>query len=66
MGKGDVQQKKVDAPWRRFTKTEEDQRLDTLDGRIARRKWLIAIDQEERRRIMFRAVRRMRRAEGKE
>jgi hypothetical protein len=61
-----VQRGEVDAPWRRFTKAEEDQRLDVLDARIERRKAILEWDQRERTRIMHRAIRRMRRAEGKE
>jgi hypothetical protein len=61
-----VQWLKVDAPWRRFTNVKEDQRLSALDGRIERRSQSIKWDQLERTRIMHRAIRRMRRAEGKE
>lgn len=66
MAKDDVQRGEVDAPWRRYTKAEEDQRLDVLDARIERRKVILEWDQRERTRIMHRAIRRMRRAEGKE
>jgi len=61
-----VQRSEVDAPWRRFTKSEEEQRLIVLDTRIERRKAILEWDQRERTRIMHRAIRRMRRAEGKE
>ena len=61
-----MQRGTVDAPWRRFTKAEEEQRLIVLDTRIERRKASLEWDQNERTRIMHRAIRRMRRAEGKE
>ena len=61
-----MQRGTVDAPWRRFTKAEEEQRLIVLDTRIERRKASLEWDQNERTRIMQRAIRRMRRAEGKE
>ena len=66
MAKGDVQRDDVTPPWKRFTKAEEDQRLEVLDGRIERRKAILGWDQNERTRIMHRAIRRMRRVEGKE
>jgi len=66
MTKGDVQRDDVTPPWKRFTKAEEDQRLEVLDDRIERRKAILEWDQNERTRIMHRAIRRMRRAEGKE
>jgi len=66
MAEDDVQRDDVTPPWRRFTKAEEDQRLEFLDGRIERRKAILEWDQNERTRIMHRAIRRMRRAEGKE
>jgi len=66
MAKDDVQRAEVDAPWRRLTKAEEEQRLIVLDTRIERRKAILEWDQRERTRIMHRAIRRMRRAEGKE
>lgn len=66
MAEDDVQRDTVTPPWKRFTKVEEDQRLDVLDARIERRKAILEWDQRERTRIMHRAIRRMRRAEGKE
>jgi hypothetical protein len=66
MAEEDVQRGTVDAPWRRFTKAEEEQRLIVLDTRIERRKASLEWDQRERTKIMHRAIRRMRRAEGKE
>lgn len=66
MADNDVQREAVTPPWRRYTKAEEDQRLDVLDARIERRKAILEWDQRERTRIMHRAIRRMRRAEGKE
>jgi hypothetical protein len=61
----DVQHEKLHAPWREFTNSDEEQRLIKLDGRIERRKTLLDWDVKERTRIMNRAIRRMRRAEGK-
>ena len=66
MAKDDVQRKTMTPAWRRFTKAEEDQRLSVLDARIERRIEILKWDQRERTRIMHRAIRRMRRAEGKE
>lgn len=66
MAEDDVQRDTVTPPWKRFTKAEEDQRLDVLEVRIERRKAILEWDQRERTRIMHRAIRRMRRAEGKE
>ena len=42
-----------------------EQRLAVLEVRIERRKRILADDMAERRTIMMRAIRRMRRAEGK-
>lgn len=66
MAEDDVQRDTVTPPWKRFTKAEKDQRLIVLDTRIERRKAILEWDQRERTRIMHRAIRRMRRAEGKE
>lgn len=66
MAEDDVQRETVTPPWKRFTKAEEGQRLDVLEARIERRKAILEWDQRERTRIMHRAIRRMRRAEGKE
>lgn len=62
----DVQRETVMPPWRRYIKAEEDQRLDVLDARIERKKATLEWEQRERTKIMHRAIRRMRRAEGKE
>lgn len=66
MANDDVQRNDVTPPWRCYTKAEEKQRLDVLDARIERRKAILEWDQRERTKIMHRAIRRMRRAEGKE
>lgn len=60
-----VQRQKLHAKWQRFTNYVEEQRLAILETRIERRKRILADDMAERRRIMMRAIRRMRRAEGK-
>ncbi len=52
--------------WRDKANDEEKQRLAVLEARIERRKQLIQYDREERTKIMRRAIRRMRRATGKE
>lgn len=61
-----VQREAVAAPWQMFVNHVEEQRLIVLDQRIQRRKDLVRWDQSERTAIMHRAIRRMRRAEGKE
>ena len=54
------------AAWERHTTVEEDERVEVLRRRL----WLIELRQKETRselqKIMHRAIRRMRRAEGKE
>ena len=62
---GIVQRKKLHANWQRFTNYIEEQRLAVLEARIERRKRILVDDMAERRTIMMRAIRRMRRAEGK-
>ncbi|QDP59330.1 MAG: hypothetical protein GOVbin287_4 [Prokaryotic dsDNA virus sp.] len=62
---GNVQRHKLHANWQRFINYVEEQRLAVLEIRIERRKRILADDIAERRRIMMRAIRRMRRAEGK-
>tara|TARA_R100000365_G_C2746236_1_gene75430 strand:- start:3274 stop:3474 length:201 start_codon:yes stop_codon:yes gene_type:complete len=62
---GNVQRNKLHANWQRFTNYVEEQRLAVLEARIERRKRILADDMAERRKIMMRAIRRMRRAEGK-
>lgn len=57
----------IPAPWAAYVNDEEKQRLRVLEGRHERKKRII--DDEvlaERRLIMRRAIKRMRRAEGKE
>ena len=61
-----MQRNPLHAAWRKFSNSDEEQRLEQLDARIARRKVLLEWDQAERTRIMNRAIRRMRRAQGKE
>tara|TARA_R110000744_G_scaffold78295_7_gene154339 strand:+ start:1240 stop:1446 length:207 start_codon:yes stop_codon:yes gene_type:complete len=61
----DVQHKELHQFWRKFETSEEEQRLKVLDARIARRKLILNDDLVERRKIMMRAIRRMRRAAGK-
>jgi hypothetical protein len=65
MTDGTVQRRELHAKWQRFTNYVEEQRLAVLETRIERRKRILADDMAERRRIMMRAIRRMRRAEGK-
>jgi len=60
-----VQRRELHAKWQRFTNCVEEQRLAVLETRIERRKRILADDMAERRTIMMRAIRRMRRAEGK-
>lgn len=62
---GIVQRQKLQANWQRFTNYVEEQRLAVLEARIERRKRILVDDMAERRTIMMRAIRRMRRAEGK-
>lgn len=61
-----VDQGPVPPPWVEFTKAEEKQRLVVLQERIERKAATIEELLTERRRIMRRAIARMRRAEGKE
>jgi len=56
----------IPAPWRDHAKEEEKQRLTTIQERIERKTATIEELLAERRRIMRRAIARMRRAEGKE
>ena len=62
---GNVQRHKLHANWQRFANYVEEQRLAVLEVRIERRKRILADDMAERRKIMMRAILRMRRAEGK-
>lgn len=61
----DVQQGELHAKWREFTDTVENQRLALLEQRIERKKATLKDAISERQKIMARAIRRMRRANGK-
>ncbi|UOA25941.1 hypothetical protein [Pseudosulfitobacter sp. DSM 107133] len=61
----DVQREKLHPEWQKFTDSEEEQRLMVLDVRIERQKRILADSIAERRKIMMRAIRRMRRSKGK-
>lgn len=54
------------APWTAFATEEELMRLGTLQARITRRERTLSELKAERKRIMNRNIRRMRRADGKE
>jgi len=54
------------APWTAFATEEELKRLGTLQARIIRREQALKELKAERKRIMNRNIRRMRRADGKE
>lgn len=60
-----VQQGELHAKWREFTDTDENQRLALLEQRIERKKATLKDALSERQKIMARAIRRMRRANGK-
>ena len=66
MWNGTVQQGELPAPWNSHAKHEEKQRLVTIEGRLKLKKARIEELLAERRTIMQRCIRRMRRAEGKE
>ncbi len=55
----------IDAPWFQFAEAEEVERLAKLHVRIERRKLILSEDVGERKLIMKRCIRRMRRAAGK-
>lgn len=59
-----VQRGRLNSGWQQFINYVEEQRLALLEARIERRKRILADDIAERRRIMMRAIRRMRRARG--
>lgn len=65
MKTGTVQRQLLNSGWQQFTNYIEEQRLALLEARIERRKRILADDLAERRKIMMRAIRRMRRARGK-
>jgi len=56
----------IDAPWLHFARLLELTRLATLHVRIQRRQRAIDEMIKERRKIMMRCIRRMRRAGGRE
>lgn len=60
-----VQRPALHANWRAFLNNDESQRLSDLDARMGRRIQSLADDQREKTRIMNRAIRRMRRKQGK-
>tara|TARA_R110002094_G_scaffold134060_3_gene126390 strand:+ start:7306 stop:7500 length:195 start_codon:yes stop_codon:yes gene_type:complete len=60
-----VQQGKLDQNWMHFTNSIEEQRLIILEIRIERKKRILEDAVRERQLIMARAIKRMRRAEGK-
>ena len=67
MATDNVNPVQIPAPWNDFVNAEEKQRLTILEARYERKKRII--DDEvlaERRKIMRRAIKRMRRYEGKE
>ncbi len=61
-----VQSGEVYAPWCEFSNDDEYQRLKVIEARIERKKRSIDEAQVEKKLIMQRAIRRMRRAQGKE
>lgn len=66
MWNGRVQQGPIPAPWCDHAKSEEKQRLEVIERRLALKSATIEELLAERRKIMTRCIRRMRRAEGKE
>lgn len=62
----DVHRDQVPPPWAEFINGEEEQRLTVISERIERKNATIEELLGERRRIMRRCIRRMRRAGGKE
>jgi len=66
MWNGKVQQGELPAPWNSHAKAEEKQRLATIERRLELKKATVDELLAERRAIMQRCIRRMRRAEGKE
>jgi len=61
-----VQRSGLSAPWRNFTNSDDEQRLMVLDARIERQEQILADTRRDQSKIMARAIRRKRRAEGKE
>ena len=62
---GVVQQGQVVANWDMWTNNEEDQRLKVIERRISFKEKTLSELRAEKRKIMMRAIRRMRRANGK-
>ena len=60
-----VQRSGLHAAWREFTNSEEEQRLIALDKRIERQERILSDTRNDQSKIMARAIRRMRRAQGK-
>lgn len=60
-----VHRTKVDANWMKHINGEEEQRLAIIQARIVRKKKILEDVLGERKLIMARAIKRMRRAEGK-
>lgn len=66
MWNGTVHRGELPAPWNDHAKSEEKQRLALIESRLKLKKATIDELLAERRTIMQRCIRRMRRAEGKE
>lgn len=66
MYNGKVHRGELPAPWNDHAKDEEKQRLATIEERLERKTATIEELLKERRVIMRRCIRRMRRAAGKE
>lgn len=60
-----VQRPPIDPPWHKFTNSVEEQRLRVISDRLERKNATTAELIAERKLIMQRAIRRMRRAKGK-
>lgn len=65
MYNGKVHQGELPAPWNDRAKAEEKQRLATIERRLELKQATVEELLAERRTIMRRCIRRMRRAEGK-
>ena len=61
-----VQEGELPAPWNDYANADEKQRLAVIEGRLELKKTTVEELLAERRRIMTRCIRRMRRREGKE
>ena len=61
-----VQQGDLPAPWNDYAKADEKQRLAVIERRLELKKATVEELLAERRKIMTRCIRRMRRAEDKE